>query len=90
MPVFSPVATASHCYTYHPPTRPISVLHFSPVRCCTQNRLRLTISLPTQDLDVEPKKEEQSFFGSFFSASKGQQKKKGPQPMEAVRLSYLS
>ncbi|KAI0035035.1 Dynamin central region-domain-containing protein [Vararia minispora EC-137] len=37
-----------------------------------------------KDLDVEPRKEEQSFFGSFFSAAKGQQaKKKGPQPIEA-------
>ena len=41
----------------------------------------------SKDLDVEPKKEEQSFFGSFFSAAKGQPKKKGPQPMEAVCVS---
>ncbi|KAI0061990.1 hypothetical protein BV25DRAFT_1916294 [Artomyces pyxidatus] len=38
-----------------------------------------------KDLDVDIKKEEPSFFGSFFSAAKGQPKKKGPQPMEAVR-----
>ena len=40
-----------------------------------------------KDLDVDIKKEEPSFFGSFFSASKSQQQKakKGPQPMEAVR-----
>jgi dynamin 1-like protein len=38
-----------------------------------------------KDLDVDLKKEEPSFFGSFFSAAKGQQQKskKGPQPMEA-------
>ena len=37
-----------------------------------------------KDLDVEPRKEEQSFFSTFFSAAKtGQPKKKGPQPMEA-------
>ncbi|TFY61217.1 hypothetical protein EVG20_g7139 [Dentipellis fragilis] len=38
-----------------------------------------------KDLDVDMKREEQSFFGSFFSRTeKGQQsKKKGPQPMEA-------
>ena len=37
-----------------------------------------------KDLDVEIKKEEPSFFGSFFSSAKGQQKKKGPQPMDVV------
>ncbi|KAH9009111.1 Dynamin central region-domain-containing protein [Lactarius deliciosus] len=38
-----------------------------------------------KDLDVDIKKEEPSFFGSFFSSSKSQQQKakKGPQPMEA-------
>ncbi|KZV68057.1 hypothetical protein PENSPDRAFT_653499 [Peniophora sp. CONT] len=37
-----------------------------------------------KDLDVDPRREEQSFFSTFFSAaSKGQPKKKGPQPMEA-------
>ena len=39
-----------------------------------------------KDLEVDIKKEEPSFFGSFFSASKSQQQKakKGPQPMEPV------
>jgi hypothetical protein len=39
-----------------------------------------------KDLEVDLKKEEPSFFGSFFSSSKTQQQKakKGPQPMEAV------
>ncbi|KAF9265761.1 hypothetical protein L218DRAFT_942596 [Marasmius fiardii PR-910] len=37
-----------------------------------------------RDLDVEPKKEEPSFFGSFFSSAKGTQKKKaGPTVIEA-------
>ncbi|KAI9451545.1 Dynamin central region-domain-containing protein [Lactarius psammicola] len=38
-----------------------------------------------KDLDVDIKKEEPSFFGSFFSSAKSQQQKakKGPQPMEA-------
>ena len=37
-----------------------------------------------KDLDVENKKEEPSFFGSFFSSAKGQQKKKGGPVMESV------
>jgi hypothetical protein len=39
-----------------------------------------------KDLEVDFKKEEPSFFGSFFSSAKSQQQKakKGPQPMEAV------
>lgn len=38
----------------------------------------------SRDLDVEPKKDEPSFFGSFFStAKKGQPKKAGP-VMESV------
>ena len=39
-----------------------------------------------KDLDVDLKKEEPSFFGSFFSSAKSQQQKakKGPQPMEPV------
>jgi hypothetical protein len=39
-----------------------------------------------KDLEVDLKKEEPSFFGSFFSSSKSQQQKakKGPQPMEPV------
>lgn len=42
-----------------------------------------------RDLDVDIKKEEPSFFGSFFSsAKKGQPKKAGP-IMEAVRLSHI-
>jgi dynamin 1-like protein len=41
-----------------------------------------------KDLEVDLKKEEPSFFGSFFSAAKSQQQKakKGPQPMEPVPL----
>jgi hypothetical protein len=40
-----------------------------------------------KDLEVDMKKEEPSFFGSFFSSSKSQQQKakKGPQAMEAAR-----
>jgi hypothetical protein len=39
-----------------------------------------------KDLEVDLKKEEPSFFGSFFSSTKAQQQKakKGPQPMEPV------
>ncbi len=39
-----------------------------------------------KDLDVDLKKEEPSFFGSFFSSAKTQQQKakKGSQTMEAV------
>ena len=39
-----------------------------------------------KDLEVDLKKEEPSFFGSFFSSAKSQQQKakKGPQPMEPV------
>jgi len=38
-----------------------------------------------KDLEVDMKKEEPSFFGSFFSSTKSQQQKakKGPQTMEA-------
>ncbi|KAI0311500.1 Dynamin central region-domain-containing protein [Amylostereum chailletii] len=37
-----------------------------------------------KDLDVDAKKEEPSFFGSFFNAAKGgAAKKKGPQPIDA-------
>jgi hypothetical protein len=45
-----------------------------------------------KDLEVDLKKEEPSFFGSFFSSSKAQQQKakKGPQPMEAVRALMTS
>ncbi|KAF8267575.1 Dynamin central region-domain-containing protein [Lactarius quietus] len=41
-----------------------------------------------KDLDVDMKKEEPSFFGSFFSSSKSQQQKakKGPQPMETALI----
>jgi hypothetical protein len=45
-----------------------------------------------KDLEVDLKKEEPSFFGSFFSSSKSQQQKakKGAQPMEPVFAScYL-
>ena len=38
-----------------------------------------------KDLEVEPKKEEPSFFGSFFSAKTAQKKKTGP-IMEAVSV----
>lgn len=43
-----------------------------------------------KDLEVDLKKEEPSFFGSFFSSAKTQQQKakKGPQPMEAVRVPF--
>lgn len=42
-----------------------------------------------KDLDVEVKKEEPSFFGSFFSSAQKQQtKKKGAQAMEAVSSSF--
>jgi hypothetical protein len=39
-----------------------------------------------KDLEVDLKKDEPSFFGSFFSSAKTQQQKakKGPQPMEPV------
>jgi len=37
-----------------------------------------------KDLDVEPKKEESGFFGSFFASGKPSQKKKGAPVMEAV------
>ena len=37
-----------------------------------------------KDLEVEPKKEEASFFGSFFTSSKGGPKKKTGSIMEAV------
>ena len=42
-----------------------------------------------KDLEVDMKKEEPSFFGSFFSSSKSQQQKaKGPQKMEAASFFY--
>jgi dynamin 1-like protein len=43
-----------------------------------------------KDLEVDLKKEEPSFFGSFFSSTKSQQQKakKGAQPMEPVFASY--
>lgn len=37
-----------------------------------------------KDLDVDPRREEASFFGSFFSATKNAPKKKGAAIMEAV------
>jgi hypothetical protein len=41
----------------------------------------------TKDLDVDLKKEEPSFFGSFWSKAKGTPpQKKGPATMEAVSL----
>lgn len=39
-----------------------------------------------KDLDVDAKKEEPSFFGSFFSSAKNAPKKKGAAVMEAVSL----
>lgn len=39
-----------------------------------------------KDLDVDPRKEEPSFFGSFFSAAKNAPKKKGVAVMESVRV----
>ena len=43
-----------------------------------------------KDLEVDMKKEEPSFFGSFFSSSKSQQQKakKGPQAMEAASIFF--
>jgi hypothetical protein len=43
-----------------------------------------------KDLEVDLKKEEPSFFGSFFSSAKSQQQKakKGPQAMEAARVFF--
>ena len=41
-----------------------------------------------RDLDVDPKKDEPSFFGSFFSAAKkGQPKKTGP-VMDSVSILF--
>ena len=37
-----------------------------------------------KDLDVDPRKEEPSFFGSFFSAAKNTPKKKGAAVMDTV------
>jgi len=37
-----------------------------------------------KDLDVDAKKEEPSFFGSFFSSGKSAQRKKGAPVMETV------
>ena len=37
-----------------------------------------------KDLDVDAKKEEPSFFGSFFANTKATQKKKGVAAMESV------
>ena len=41
-----------------------------------------------KDLDVEVRQQDNSFFGSFFSA-KNQPKKKGVAAMDAVSVSYL-
>jgi vacuolar protein sorting-associated protein 1 len=41
-----------------------------------------------KDLDVEVKKEEPSFFGSFFAKGKQQPAKKGAAVMEAVSVSF--
>ena len=37
-----------------------------------------------KDLEVDPRKEEPSFFGSFFSSAKNAPKKKGAAIMDAV------
>ena len=42
-----------------------------------------------KDLDVDSKKEEPSFFGSFFSAAKNAPKKKGVAVMESVSAYLL-
>ena len=44
-----------------------------------------------KDLEVDMKKEEPSFFGSFFSSSKSQEQKakKSPQAMEAASIFYF-
>lgn len=43
-----------------------------------------------KDLDVEFRKEEPSFFGSFFANKQGTQKKKGGPVMEAVSALFVS
>ena len=45
-----------------------------------------------KDLEVVMKKEDLSFFGSFFSSAKSQQQKvkKGPQEMEAASIFYFN
>lgn len=43
-----------------------------------------------KDLDVDARREEQSFFGSFFSAAKNAQKKKGAAIMESVSVHLVS
>lgn len=44
-----------------------------------------------KDLDVDARKEEPSFFGSFFNKTQTQQKKKGVQAiMEAVSWFWLT
>lgn len=42
-----------------------------------------------KDLDVDLRKEEPSFFGSFFSGTKGAAKKKGAPVMESVSEAQL-
>lgn len=42
-----------------------------------------------KDLDVEAKKEEPSFFGSFFSQAKNAPKKKGAAVMDSVWTSIV-
>jgi len=44
----------------------------------------------SKDLEVDPKKEEPSFFGSFFASAKGAPKKKTGPVMEAVSATRLS
>ena len=55
-----------------------------------QGKLTPTQLDNNKDLEVDMKKEEPSFFGSFFSSSKNQQQKakKGPQAMEPRRYVF--
>lgn len=39
-----------------------------------------------KDLDVDPRRDEPSFFGSFFSAAKNAPKKKGAAVMDTVSM----
>ncbi len=43
-----------------------------------------------RDLDVDSKKEEPSFFGSFFSAAKNAPKKKGAAIMDSVKAIHCA
>lgn len=57
-----------------------------PQQADTKNPKLLTASQinNNKDLDVDVRKDESNFFGSFFSAAKNTPKKKGVAVMEAV------